>query len=74
MHRWISLALQRTVLIRSAKVGLVVGTFPALINYADRVLTRKMETLDWMKLSLTYIVPYLVSTYASVADVLAKRN
>ena len=57
-----------TVVRRSLKVGLVVGTILALINYTDRVISGAMSTVDWLKVALTYLVPYSVSTYASVAE------
>ncbi|MEM6904559.1 MAG: nitrate/nitrite transporter NrtS [Pseudomonadota bacterium] len=49
---------------RSLKVSLVVGTILVLINQGDRLLAGHAP--DWVKLILTYAVPYLVSTYAAV--------
>jgi hypothetical protein len=45
---------------------LVVGTILALINYGDRIFLRHdMRVLDWLKLALTYFVPYGVATYGA---------
>ena len=45
--------------VTSIKVALVVGTILALINYGDRIFLRHdMRLLDWLKLALTYFVPY----------------
>ena len=50
------------------QVALVVGPILVLINYKDRVLAGDMAGGDLLKLDLTYLVPYCVSTYASVAE------
>ena len=68
MRHRLSLAFTQGVVRRSLKVGLVVGTILALINYTDRVLAGNMASVDWLKLLLTYLVPYSVSTYASVSE------
>ncbi|MBQ0712489.1 MAG: nitrate/nitrite transporter NrtS [Porticoccus sp.] len=47
------------------KVALIVGTLLALINYGDKVLMSTMNTTDWLKLALTYLVPYGVSWYSA---------
>jgi hypothetical protein len=43
----------------------VVGTVLNLINQGDALLTG--QRLDFGKLALTYIVPYIVSTYGAVS-------
>ncbi len=59
----------------SAKVALVVGTILALINYGDRIfLHYDMHTLDWVKLGVTYLVPYCVATYGAVRYALRHGN
>lgn len=59
---------------RSVKVGLLVGTILVLINYTDRALNGDLSVTDFVKMVLTYAVPYCVSTYASVAAILADRK
>ncbi len=48
----------------SLYVGLVVGTILNLINQYDALLGP--VAVDWVKLGLTYCVPYCVSTYGAV--------
>jgi hypothetical protein len=43
----------------------VVGTILNLINQGDALLAG--QRLDFGKLALTYIVPYIVSTYGAVS-------
>lgn len=58
----------------SIRVALVVGTFLALINYGDRIFLRHdMRLLDWIKLALTYLVPFCVATYGA-AKFASKRG
>jgi hypothetical protein len=59
-------ATERGTVVTSARVALVVGSILALINYGDRIfLHGNMVTLDWVKLALTYCVPYCVATYGA---------
>jgi len=50
---------------RSLAAAVVVGTILNLINQGDALFGGK--ALDWLKLLLTYIVPYCVATYGAVA-------
>jgi len=50
---------------RSLMAALVVGTVLTLINQGDALFGGR--SLDWLKLGLTYIVPYCVATYGAVA-------
>jgi hypothetical protein len=50
---------------RSLGVALVVGTVLNLINQGDTLISGQRP--DLAKLALTYIVPYVVSTYGAVS-------
>ncbi len=50
---------------RSLWVALIVGTILNLINQGDLLLSG--QRLDCTKLLLTYVVPYMVSTYGAVS-------
>ncbi len=57
---------ERGTVATSAKVALFVGSILALINYGDRIFLRcDMRALDWVKLVVTYCVPYCVATYGA---------
>ena len=50
----------------SVKVAFFVGSILSLINYGDRILLHHdMLTLDWIKIAVTYCVPYCVATYGA---------
>ena len=63
---FVSVALRSDVVRRSARVAVVVGTLLALINHGDSLLQGTLDAEASMKILLTYLVPYCVSTWASV--------
>jgi hypothetical protein len=66
MNAFLAAATDKRTVATSLKVALVVGTVLALINYGDRILFRHdMRLLDWIKLAVTYVVPYCVATYGA---------
>lgn len=74
MNSFLSAATDKRTVMTSIKVALVVGTFLAMINYGDRILLRHdMRLLDWVKLALTYVVPFFVATYGA-AKFASKRR
>jgi hypothetical protein len=60
-----SYALSEGVPQRSLWVALAVGTILNLINQGDTLFAGRR--VDFVKIALTYLVPYLVSTYGAVA-------
>jgi hypothetical protein len=50
---------------RSLYVALLVGTILNLINQGDVLLS--VAPVNWLKVLLTYLVPYAVSTYGAVS-------
>lgn len=67
MKAVLRMAFDRDVVIRSLKVAAVVGTALVVINQGNRLLAGEWTTEIALKIVLTYLVPYCVSTYASVA-------
>ena len=57
---------------RSLYVALIVGTVLNLINQGDALLGA--GSIDWLKIALTYCVPYAVCTYGAVTVQLAQRK
>ena len=66
IQKTIKIALEKDILWSSIKVAFVVGTILNLINQGDKLVQLNFEELAFGKLLLTFMVPYLVSTYASV--------
>ncbi len=63
----VSVALEREVKARAFKIALVAGTIYNLINQGDKLFGHASGQLDLLKLCLTYITPYAVSTYTAVS-------
>ena len=57
---------------RPLKVAVVVGTALNLINQYDALFGAM--ALNWLKLCLTYAMPYAVSTYGAVAFRMAQEK
>src|SRR5262249_6972258 len=57
---------------QSLYVALIVGTMLNLINQGDALLG--MASINWLKLILTYCVPYVVCTYGAVSYRLKKAD
>jgi len=57
-------ATNPVTLKRSAKISLFVGTVIGLINYGDHLVSGTITQTEWLKILLTYLVPFCVATYA----------
>ena len=60
------LVFRRENHLRALKIALVVGTILAAINHGDAILEASMTTTAWVKVLLTFCVPYGVSWYSAV--------
>lgn len=67
--RWASwrealeVCLQRPHLLSTVRIAIVVGTILFVINQLDVVLTGKATAGLWIKVALTYLVPFCVSNW-----------
>lgn len=59
-------AFSKSVYPRALRVALVVGTLLMLINYGDRMFPPDLARRDILKIVLTFLVPYGVSTWSAV--------
>ncbi|MGI9203450.1 MAG: nitrate/nitrite transporter NrtS [Woeseiaceae bacterium] len=74
MKDWLKVAMRNDVVVRSLKVGAIVGTLLTAINQGDLILSGDLTVAAIWKIPLTYLVPFSVSTYASVSSILAQRE
>ena len=68
---WIRLAFSGPVWRRAAKVAILVGPILVAVNQGDVILRGGLDVICIVKIGLTFLVPYFVSTFSSVA---ALRN
>jgi hypothetical protein len=66
---WFRKAGRRDIVLRGLRISGVVGTALVAINQGDHILAGTLPASSLWKIPLTYLVPYLVSTYASVATI-----
>ena len=66
MKKAIQIALEKEIVTSSIKVALVVGIILNLINQGENLVTFNFKQLNLLIFFVTFSVPYLVSTYASV--------
>lgn len=59
--------LYRPVLRRAVYVALVIGTSLMVINQGNVLLAGAVTPLVLLKILLTYMVPYSVSTYSALS-------
>lgn len=69
--KWLVITFKRDILIRSTKIALVVGTILALLNHGDKIVNAQVSLTDIFKMTITYLVPFCVSTYSSVQNELS---
>ena len=74
MRLWIETAMRRDIVWRGVKVALIVGTILTAINQGDLVIAGGIDGEAAIKIALTYLVPYCVSTYAGVEAVRAQET
>ena len=72
--RWLAVARERAVVLRALKFALVVGAVLIAINHGDALLLGEVDVRRLLKMGLTVLVPYVVSTLSSVGATLALRG
>ena len=73
MSDWFAIAFEATVVRRAIKMMLIVGSILALINHGDALVAGAMSSVEWAKVTLTFVVPYCVSTISSVQALRGSR-
>jgi hypothetical protein len=63
---WFSLALSRAVVRRACLYAVIVGAILITINHGDAILRGEVSAGRVVKMGLTVLVPYIVSTLSSV--------
>ncbi len=74
MKIWLQSACEPKVAWRATKYAFFVGIILILINQGDVILRGEVTTVSLLKMGLTVLVPYLVSTCSSVGAMLELRG
>lgn len=71
---WLALATSAGVVRRALLMAGVVGALLITINHGDAILRGDVDGRRLLKMALTLLVPYSVSTYSSVGAMRAMRS
>ena len=76
LRTWLAVARRRSVVVRALKFAVVVGAVIAAINHGDAILAGDVDARRVLKMLVTALVPYTVSTLSSVGALLdeARRS
>ena len=74
MKEWFRIAALVSVRRRALRVAAVVGTVLLAINHGDAILHGDVPPVRLLRMVLTLIVPYLVSTFSSVGAIRELRR
>jgi hypothetical protein len=67
--RVLSVAFEARIVRRALAFAVVVGSVLIAINHGDALLAGELGGTRWLKMGLTLLVPYVVSTWSSVLAV-----
>ena len=62
------------VILRALKMASIVGIVLAIINHGDHILLGTMTVINWIKVLITFCVPFCVSTISSVLAIRREQN
>ena len=63
----------KSVAVRAAKVAIIVGVILAFINHGGVILSGDITTECWVKMLLTCLVPYSVSSITATMNIMEKK-
>jgi hypothetical protein len=64
---WLALATSRSVVRRALAMAALIGALLITINHGDALVRGELDGGRALKMALTLLVPYCVSTYSSVS-------
>jgi hypothetical protein len=74
LNEWLSLARSPRIVHRALKYAIGVGSVLIVINHGDALLGGDVSLVRVLRMILTVIVPYCVSTASSVSSILEHKQ
>jgi hypothetical protein len=74
IREWLRLAASPPVRNRALRYVVVVGSILITINHGDAILSGDLPPDRLLRMGLTLLVPYLVSTFSSVGAMMQMRR
>ena len=72
LHQYVHLAKSPSVVKRGIKYSIIVGSVLTFINHGNNLLEGQVSSIRILKIGLTYMVPYVVSSLSSIQSLLDK--
>ena len=69
-----ALASSRSVVATALRISALVGTLLVAINHGTELLAGEITLDRFLRIALTYLVPYCVSTYSSVKAIQSRER
>lgn len=73
MSDWLTIAFRRDVVRRALICAAIVGVILIAINHGDAIIRGDIATARVLRMCLTVVVPYVVSTVSSVGALRQRR-
>ena len=73
MRQWLRIAGDRLIVRRAAATSVIVGALLTAVNHGPRLLRGDVDPALAWQVALTFAVPFVVSTVASVAAIRSQR-
>ena len=70
----VELFVRKDVAFRAFKIALIVGIILAGINHGDHLIKGEMTVNNWIKILITFFVPYCVSSFSSAMAIKKEQN
>lgn len=74
MREWLRAAFEPQVVRRGVLYSVIVGPILIAINQGDAIAAGAVDRVAVIKMALTLLVPYLVSTFSSVGAMRGRRD
>jgi hypothetical protein len=65
MAAWLEIACERSTVRRGLKFAVIVGAVLITINHGDAIIAGDVDRTRLIKMVLTVLVPYMVSTFST---------
>ena len=69
-----NIAFRKDVFLRAFKMAMIVGVILAIINHGDHIFLGTMTVTNWIKILITFCVPFCVSTILSVLAIKEEQS
>lgn len=73
MTSFFEISISKNVILNSLKVSFIVGIVLNIINQYEYIFSANFVQIDYLKLTITFIIPFLVSNYSITKDRLSLK-